>query len=275
MFLIQVLGLVPDMAAYQAFCTRHGLVLIEDSCESLGGHHAGTHVGNFGLTGSFSCYFSHHISTIEGGVIVTGDAALADDLKSLRAHGWVRERSDREFWLASDPDIDEQFLFVMPGYNVRPTELHAAIGCIQLDKLDRMLERRERLARRVDAWLVRSAPWLQLVGRARLLPEGVTPERRGRDHSWMTLPVLLAPDAPVDLRAVKDALHRFGVETRPIIAGNLARHPGARHSASRSAASLGQCDHVLARGLMIGCHSDPLPGSLETLERAIEALARL
>ncbi|HEY2735455.1 MAG TPA: DegT/DnrJ/EryC1/StrS family aminotransferase, partial [Polyangiales bacterium] len=77
MFLIQVLGLVPDMTAYQAFCARHRLVLIEDSCESLGGHHAGTHVGNFGLTGSFSCYFSHHISTIEGGVIVTRDAALA------------------------------------------------------------------------------------------------------------------------------------------------------------------------------------------------------
>jgi CDP-6-deoxy-D-xylo-4-hexulose-3-dehydrase len=275
MFLIQVLGLVPDMAAYKTFCARHGLTLIEDSCESLGGHHDGTHVGNFGLAGTFSCYFSHHISTIEGGVVVTQDRELWDDLKSLRAHGWVRERSDKEVWKAQHSDLDERFMFIMPGYNVRPTEIQAAIGCVQLRRLDEMLERREWLARQVDAWLRRSAPWLQLVGRERLLPDGSKPARRQRSHSWMTLPFRLAANAPVTLAGLKRLFAEQQVETRPIIAGNLARHPGVRRVASRSAASLEQSDAILARGVMLGCHPHPTPGSLETLECAIDTLARL
>jgi CDP-6-deoxy-D-xylo-4-hexulose-3-dehydrase len=275
MFLIQVLGLVPDMPAYTTFCRRHGLTLIEDSCESLGGHHAGTHVGNFGLCGTFSCYFSHHISTIEGGVIVTQDSALSDDLKSLRAHGWVRERSDKDVWKAQQPELDERFMFIMPGYNVRPTEIQAAIGSVQLRRLDEMLERRESLARCVDAWLRRSAPWLSLIGRERLLPDGTKRARRERTHSWMTLPMRLAADAPVTLAGLKRLFAEQQVETRPIIAGNLARHPGVRHGASRSAPSLEHSDAILAHGMMLGCHPHPAPGSLDTLERAIDALGRL
>jgi CDP-6-deoxy-D-xylo-4-hexulose-3-dehydrase len=275
MFLIPVLGLTPDMDRYTAFCRRHGLVLLEDACESLGSHHDGTHAGTFGLIGTFSCYFSHHISTVEGGLLVTADAELYDDLKSLRAHGWVRDRSDKDAWRSAHPEIDERFMFIMPGYNVRPMELQAAIGNVQLRKLDEMLEKREQLAANVDRWLRRSAPWLKLHGRERLVPEGARFARRQRSHSWMTLPLLLAPDAPVTLPALNAILSELQVETRSIIAGNLARHPAMRHVASRSAASLAECDAVLARGIMIGCHPTPVSGSLETLERAIEALARL
>ena len=275
MFLIPVLGLTPDMAAYSAFCKRHGLVLLEDACESLGSHYEGVHAGNFGLSGTFSCYFSHHISTIEGGLLVTSDAELYDDMKSARAHGWVRDRADKETWLEQYPEIDERFMFVMPGYNVRPMELQAAIGSVQLRKLDDMLERRERLASKVDGWLRRSAPWLTLAGRSRLLEEGAKQTRQGRTHSWMTLPLLLAPGAPIKKQALAALLGELQVETRPIIAGNLARHPAMRQIVSRSAPSLAECDEVFARGIMIGCHPVPAPGSLETLERAIEALARL
>jgi CDP-6-deoxy-D-xylo-4-hexulose-3-dehydrase len=275
MFLIHVLGLVPDMRAYTAFCQRHGLTLIEDTCESLGGHFEQIHAGNFGVAATFSTYFSHHISTIEGGIVTTSDDALADDLKSIRAHGWVRQRSDREAWKARFPEIDEHFLFIMPGYNVRPTELQAAIGRVQLEKLDDMLARREALAANVNTWLQSHAPWLHLHGRE-FIP--VTTEKRARNlrkHSFMTLPLLLDANAPVQLDALKAHLTAVGVETRPIIAGNLARHPATRHIVSRCAPSLAQCDRVLERGLMIGCHPVPVPGSLETLERAIVSLARL
>jgi CDP-6-deoxy-D-xylo-4-hexulose-3-dehydrase len=90
LFLVHVLGQIPEMEPIIAFCKKNGLLLLEDVCESMGAWHRGTHAGNFGLMASFSCYFSHHISTVEGGVIITSDEALYNDLVSMRSHGWIR-----------------------------------------------------------------------------------------------------------------------------------------------------------------------------------------
>jgi CDP-6-deoxy-D-xylo-4-hexulose-3-dehydrase len=277
MFLIHVLGQAPDLARIQAFCARHALELLEDACESLGAHFAGKHVGNFASMGSFSSYFSHHISTIEGGAIITSDPALHDDLKSLRAHGWVRDRSDKSRWVEAHPDIDPRFLFITGGYNVRPMEIQGAIGRVQLAKLDRMLDARERLAREVHAILGRSAPWLELIGASRLSAEGPPADRRARAHSWMTLPMRVSPGAPLRASAVKAHLEKMGVETRPVIAGNLARHPGIAQFETRSAPSLRRADELLSSAFMIGCHPTLKPGdpAHETLRRALESLASL
>jgi CDP-4-dehydro-6-deoxyglucose reductase, E1 len=275
MFLIHVLGHAANATEYASFCREHGLVLLEDTCESLGAHHDGIHTGLFGRASTFSCYFSHHISTIEGGVIVTDDLALRDDLSSLRAHGWVRDRSDRAMWLERHPDLDERFLFAMAGYNVRPTEMNAAIGRVQLRKLDSMLAAREALAIDVRDWLASSAPWLELIG-AEMLPQSAAArERRARSHSWMTLPLRLRPGARPSVPQVKAQLEALGVETRPIIAGNLAKHPAAARFRLRSAKSLAQCDEIFERGFMIGCHPVPTPGSLATLEHGIRSLHSL
>jgi CDP-6-deoxy-D-xylo-4-hexulose-3-dehydrase len=273
MFLIHVLGQAPDMASYVGFCRQHGLTLLEDTCESLGAHHDGTHVGLFGALSTFSTYFSHHISTIEGGMVLTNDTALHDDLKSLRSHGWVRDRSDRQRWVDAHPELDERFLFISGGYNVRPTEVQAAIGRVQIERLDAMLAAREQLAARVHGWLSRSAPWIELLGAACLPEAGRHPTRRARRHSWMTLPMRLRADAPVTAEDVKSRLESLGVETRPIIAGNLASHPATRSFTTRRAASLATCDALLGRGFMIGCHPVLAPGALETLELALASLA--
>jgi CDP-6-deoxy-D-xylo-4-hexulose-3-dehydrase len=275
MFLIEVLGRAPDLGAYVRFCAAHDLVLLEDACESLGSHFEGQHVGTFGKMGSFSCYFSHHVSTIEGGAILTADSELHDDLISLRAHGWIRGRSDAADWRAEFPHLDERFLFVLPGYNVRPTELQGAIGSVQLRKLDDMLAKREQLTRQVLGWTREHAPWLSLIGAECVVdaPNG-SRTRRSRSHSWMTLPFRVAPDAPMTVDDVKARLEASGVATRPIIAGNLARHPAVRHVEHRSARSLRVADDLLAHGFMIGCHPVLAPGALETLQRAIAALAR-
>jgi len=269
MFLIHVLGQAPNMKAYQDFCWLNNLVLIEDACESLGAHSGGQHVGNFGTMGSFSFYYSHHISTIEGGMIVTSDSALYDNLKSLRAHGWIRDRSDRDQWKRANRDIDERFMFIMPGYNVRPMELQGAIGSVQLRRFEEMLMAREQLASTVDVWVKRYVPWLELIG-AECLNTGA----RKRQHSWMTLPFRLRRDAPVSLAKIKAHFQTAGVDTRPIIAGNLVRHPAISQIKSRSAASLKVSDELLRRGFMIGCHPVLDPGSLETLERTLARLAK-
>ena len=274
MFLIHPLGRALDMMAIEGFCRTFNLELLEDSCESLGSFWSGRHVGTFGLAGSFSFYFSHHLSTIEGGMVVTEAPELADDLRSFRAHGWVRDRSDRVSWAHDFPDIDSRFLFATTGYNVRPMELQGAIGSVQLRRLDTMLEARARLARDVAGWLAQSAPWLELVGGDTISSDPTLP-RRTRSHSWMTLPLRLAEDAPVARDTLMNHLELQGVETRPVIAGNLARHPAARRIPHRVAASLKESDAVLDRALMIGCHPVLAPGARATLERAIASLAEL
>jgi CDP-6-deoxy-D-xylo-4-hexulose-3-dehydrase len=275
MFLIHVLGQVPNMQKYLGFLADNEMQLIEDCCESLGGHFEGSHAGTFGVMGSFSFYFSHHLTTIEGGMIVTGDSALYDDLLSVRAHGWTRGRSDKAQWKGTYPELDERFLFVTAGYNVRPTEIQGAIGSVQLGKLDDMLDARQRLARKVRDWAGQYAPWLELIGAERLPMARDAMERRERTHSWMMLPFRLSPDAPVDLGNLKSHLEARSVETRPIIAGNLARHPAAQRFQIRSATSLIGCDDLLRRGFMIGCHPVLDDHVFETLELAFYSLSKL
>ena len=275
MFVVPVLGRVPNMAEYQAFCSAHGLTLIEDCCESLGAFSQGQHTGSFGKMGTFSFYFSHHISTIEGGMVVTNDSELYDDLLSLRAHGWLRDRSDKAAWCDRFPEIDERFLFVMGGYNVRPTDIQGAIGRVQLKRLNSMLDARERLATRVHGWVASSIPWLRLIGSECLPSEGRVHARTERQHSWMTLPFLVADDAPLKKREVSQLLEKAGVETRPIIAGNLARHPASARFNTRAVDDMSVCDKLLDQGFMIGCHPERSAGALETLERAFSVLGGL
>ena len=275
MFLIHVLGQVPNMQEYVKFLTENQLPLIEDCCESLGGHFGRRHAGTFGVAGSFSFYFSHHLTTVEGGMIVTGDSALYDDLVSLRAHGWTRGRSDKALWKDQYPELDERFLFVTAGYNVRPMEIQGAIGSVQLRKLDDMLDARQRLAQRVHDWAGKYAPWLELIGADRLPMTHNAVQRRERTHSWMTLPFRLRDVAPVNLSSLKTHLENRNVETRPIIGGNLARHPAAQRFKTRSAASLACCDDVLRRGFMIGCHPVLDDQAFETLESAFYSLSTL
>ncbi len=270
LFLVHVVGQIPPMARYTAFCEKHRLTLLEDACEGLGAHFDGRHAGTFGLAGSFSCYFSHHLSTIEGGVMVTSDAALAEDLRSARAYGWLRQRPDAERWSGEHPDIDPRFFFVTSGFNVRPTEIQGAIGRVQLERLDRMMADRERLAALVHGWVERYAPWLRLVGVSHL-QGGPDRPRRARAHSWMTLAFHLDAHAPLPRAEVTARLEERGVETRPILAGNLTRHPALERVAYRKV-PLTTCDAMLARGFMIGCHPVRTPGALASLEDAFRSL---
>lgn len=272
MFIIHPLGRALDLRAYRAFCDENGLELLEDCCESLGAYSDGRHVGTAGRAGSFSFYFSHHISTIEGGMVVTNDQALADDLRGLRAHGWIRDRSDHESWTEANPNLDERFLFATVGYNLRPTEIQGAIGLVQLERLDDMLLARESLARTVRSWLAVSAPWLRLIG-GETLDSPPSPQRSGRRHSWMTLPLQVSDEAPIGRGDLVTHLESRGVETRPVIAGNLARHPAMAQIQSRRAALMPVSDAMLTGSLMIGCHPIRSESSLSTLERAIAGLA--
>jgi CDP-6-deoxy-D-xylo-4-hexulose-3-dehydrase len=270
-FLIHILGLSAEMKAFTQFCQENKLVLLEDCCESMGAFFGGRHVGTFGIGGTLSHFFSHHLTTIEGGCIFTDDDALADDLRSMRAHGWIRERSDKTKWVAANKNLDPRFMFIMPGYNVRPMELQAAIGLVQLKKLDSFLEKREAIAKKASE-IFSEVPWLHLIGKEFLQS---SPSRKERRHSWMNLPIKLSKDAPVNVTRVQEILENAGVETRPIIAGNFTEHPGIHHIKHRIGSSLNHSKEILSQGFMIGCHPKLESKHFEILSKAIKDLKNL
>lgn len=145
---VSVLGLVPDMSRLLDICTATNVILLEDTCESFGSRYAESKMGTFGLMSTFSTYFGHHLSTIEGGVICTNDPEVAQAARCIRNHGWDRDFSDkkklelREKWDVSE--FDALYTFYMHGFNVRSTDLQAFIGIGQLDKADEVNTLRER-----------------------------------------------------------------------------------------------------------------------------------
>ena len=140
LLLVSVLGLVPDMDRIVALCKKYNVILLEDTCESMGSKYKNQKLGTFGLMSSFSTYFGHHISTIEGGIVSTNDEELYNVLKSIRSHGWDRDLDTnkqkvlREKWNTSD--FDSLYTFYHAGFNLRSTDLQAFIGLGQIDKLN-------------------------------------------------------------------------------------------------------------------------------------------
>jgi CDP-6-deoxy-D-xylo-4-hexulose-3-dehydrase len=240
---VHVLGGAVDVTAVEAIARRRKLWLFEDTCEALGVAWNGKRVGGFGHLASFSFYFSHHITTIEGGMVVTNDARLADLLRAMRAHGWIRDMHAAAEIAAGYPHIDPRFLFLTTGFNVRPTEINAAIGLEQLKKLPAFNESRRETARRLDAGLAA----LEQAGELALIR-----------HDPRVTPAPFGYTVLCRSRDVRDGLRRHleaaGVETRPVICGNLARQPALAHHAYRISGELSGADHVMDCGLYWGTH---------------------
>jgi len=144
---VSVLGLVPNMDKIVKLCDEYNVILLEDTCESMGCEYKGQKLGTFGKMSSFSTFFGHHISTIEGGLISTDDFELYELLLSIRSHGWDRDLSEKtqvklqKEWSVSD--FDAMYTFYYSGFNMRSTDLQAYIGLTQIDKLDDWGKKRE------------------------------------------------------------------------------------------------------------------------------------
>lgn len=130
---------------------RRGIPLIEDVCESHGATHNGRKLGSFGWISNFSFYYAHHMSTIEGGMVCTSDSEVYQQVRMLRSHGMVRESSDpavRDAYREGNPELNPDFIFAYPAYNVRNTEIGGIMGRSQLKRLDENVRRRNHNLRR-------------------------------------------------------------------------------------------------------------------------------
>ena len=253
----------PVLAVHLLGCPSRatGPMIIEDACGAHGAAIGDKRCGSLGVASAFSFFFSHHLSTIEGGMINTDSDELADAARSTRAHGWIRERSDAKALAAAHSEIDSRFLFVSAGYNLRPTEITGAMGVKQVPKLDGFVAARRR----------NHAEWCEAISELNL-PLKVFPELPGTTHAAFAFPMLLSVDSPIDRATVCDRLEACGISTRPISGSNLIRQPafpkvvGARVEGETPIA-----DAVHERGFFVGqSHGF----TADHLQRLVDGLTR-
>ena len=258
-FAVNLLGNPCDLEALSAFCSQHDLILIEDNCESMGASLQGRQAGTFGACGTFSTYFSHHISTMEGGVVVTDEDHLHHLMLSLRSHGWTREQPEgSRLTIDADPFV-RQFRFLLPGYNLRPIEMEGAIGQAQLAKLDGFV--RERRAN--------AAVFQELFANHR----DIAIQQETGESSWFGFAMICRGQLAGRRAELVAALDTAGIETRPVVAGNFARNPVLQHLRHSFGSALDAADWIDENGFFIGNHHHDIAGPLHDCRAIIDDVA--
>jgi dTDP-4-amino-4,6-dideoxygalactose transaminase len=261
--MVHVLGNSTELGALLDLVGQHDLLLMEDTCESLGSTYKGRMLGTLGSFGTFSFYFSHHMTTIEGGMVLAETEEDYDLLKCLRAHGWSREQSNRAALESANRHIDPRFLFVNVGYNLRPMEIQAAFGLEQLTRLDEMNRHRRANVARIRAAFLQHRSW----GGQLLFPEASA----NLDACWFGFPFLVKASIDLDYRRFTSELMQQGIDTRPIVSGNMALQPAVRHfNIDLSLGPFSGAQAIHDRGLFIGCHARPLADA--TIARLVDLI---
>ena len=238
---VNLLGNPADLQNLRRIAESNGLVLIEDNCESLGAELEGKQAGTFGVAGSFSFFFSHHICTMEGGMVVTDSKELEDILRSLRAHGWTRGLSENNHvHPLSSNTWEDLFRFVLPGFNLRPVEISGAVGKVQLEKLEDFI-----FVRRKNAETYRS-----LFGES----ENFRIQTETGKSSWFGFPFILIDKFKGRRTEILNLLTINSIETRPIVAGNFLRNPVMKHLDHIADGSFSNADEIHTDGFFIGNH---------------------
>jgi len=244
---VNLLGNPNDFGRIQQIIGKRDIVLIEDNCESMGATYQGKQAGTFGVMGSFSSFFSHHISTMEGGLIVTDDEELYQILLSLRAHGWTRNLPKQNLVCGdkSDDPFEESFRFVLPGYNVRPLEMEGALGIEQVKRLPKMVEERRKNGKLLQAALADH-------------PDIIIQHEIG-ESSWFGFSLVIRPGSKLTRKGLVVRLNELGFECRPIVAGNFAKNEVVKYFDSEVHGKLKNAEHIDQNGLFVGNHHYPIP----------------
>ena len=229
------------------------VLLIEDNCESLGAEFENKKTGTVGLLGTFSFFFSHHISTMEGGMVITDDQELYHILLSLRAHGWTRNLPEQNHVAPKSPDdFKELFNFVLPGYNLRPLEMSGAIGSIQLKKFPKFLIQRIENAKM----------FLEKMQKHNYI---YTQKEIGLS-SWFGFSIVLKPGSDRNRDQLINILNKKGFECRPIVAGNFAKNKVVEFFNKEFHDELNNANWIDKNGLFIGNHHLNMKEAINTLD---------
>ncbi len=253
-FAVNLLGNPNDFSRLLEICEKHNLILIEDNCESMGAKYNNKYAGTFGVMGTFSTFYSHHMATMEGGMILTEDQELNEIAQSLRSHGWTRNLSDNSPYHTKKEEFYEMFNFIFPGYNVRPVEMEAAIGREQLKKLDNFLKERKNNGKY----------FTELFSQL----DNIKIQENVDDSSFFGFPLIF--ENTNTRQKIIDLFNKEGVECRPIVAGNFTKNKVISYFDYSIYGNLTNSDNIHENGLFIGNHHYDIKDKLDEIFELIK-----
>ena len=257
-FVVNLLGNPNEFYELKKICDKHKLLMIEDNCEAMGAKYNDKYTGTFGIIGTFSTFYSHHICTMEGGVVVTNDEELYQYMLSLRAHGWTRDLpKNSKLYKKSTNSFYESFNFILPGYNLRPLEIEAAIGIKQIGKINKIIETRRRNAKE----------FVKLFKNANNI---ILQEEIG-SSSWFGFAIVLINKLEGKRDEIVNMLRKNGIEVRPIVAGNFTRNPVIKYIDYVIQDELRNSDYIHENGFFVGNYSKFLENEIGILSELIDS----
>lgn len=254
---VNLLGNPNDFDAIKQIIGDRNILLIEDNCESMGATYKGKQAGTFGIMGTFSTFYSHHMATMEGGVVCTDDEELYHILLCLRAHGWTRHLpKENKISNKSDNWFEESFRFLLPGYNVRPIEMSGAIGVEQLKKLPAFLEQRRKNAE-LFVSLFKDNPTFYI-------------QQNIDNSSWFGFSLIIKPNSQVDRKEVVKKLEENGIDCRPIVTGDFTKNEVLKYFDYEIFGQVKNANYLDTKGLFVGNHQIDLTKEIEHLHNVLK-----
>lgn len=236
---VNLLGNPNDFDQLNSLIEGKNIFLLEDNCESMGATFKGKQAGTFGVMGTFSTFFSHHMATMEGGLVTTDDEELYHVLLCLRAHGWTRNLpKENRVSKKSDDWFTESFRFVLPGYNVRPLEMSGAIGVEQLKKLPYFIENRRKNAE-LFVELFKDHPDFII-------------QKEISKSSWFGFSLIIKPESNLKRKDVVKKLQENNIECRPIVTGDFTQNEVMRFFDYEIHKELKNAKYLHENGLFVG-----------------------
>ena len=255
---INLLGNPCEFKKLQDIAKKNNLILIEDNCESLGAKYKNKYCGTQGIIGTHSLFFSHHLQTMEGGVILTDDKQINDYLRSLRAHGWGRDLlKNNSLHKMSGDKFKDLFTFITPGYCLRPLEIEAAIGIEQLKKIDKFLKVREENSK-LFIKLFKNKSWCN-----------IQKQYKNSYSSWYGFNILLKGPLKNKRKFIIQKLVKNGIEVRPTLTGHFLKNPVMKYLKYTKTGSFKNSKYVDQNGFYVGNYPKNLKHQLKYLYKLI------
>ena len=239
---VHVLGNCADMSELMRIVKKHNLILIEDTCESLGTKYKNKYLGTFGDFSSFSFYSSHQISSGEGGMICCKNNDDHEIIKSLRAHGWSRGLKNEKKIAAANKHLDSRFIFYNSGFNLRSTDIAASIGLNQFKDIDQFIKKRSINRDKILKMFKKKIKMMKYLS--------FIDANNHVKASWFGIPILLSKK--INRNKFLKKIEKLGVETRPIISGNFLKQPSIKKYKLNKKSNFKNSDIVNNHGFFIG-----------------------
>ena len=245
LMLVHVLGVSTNMDKLMKLLKKNGIILLEDTCESIGAKYKNKFLGTFGDFSTFSFYFSHQISSVEGGMICCKNQQDEDIIKSLRSHGWIKDLSNQRKIEKQFKDINKSFFFINSGFNFRPTDIQAAIGLSQFNSLNNFIKVRKVNRNKIIKKIMTDERWNNQVR--------FVEKNDNTEPSWFGLAMLFNKKFKHKKKLILNKLDKLGIENRPIISGNFLKQPALRkYNINQKSKNFPNANYVHEYGLFVG-----------------------